>query len=239
MQQKHRRLGLRSVADEKAHGNKSGQGARTRKLDEREIDRDPGLTQAVRTAHTSPWLMFFLGGLCLLIAIITNCTQVWTSFSAFLTLLTTGTVFTHLRPADQARVIPALLIIAGVIALSVQAGVLMVAFRVDVSWRKTRAEGNAKILKQAAATAVELSHQPTLLLIYGAICFVANCIGDYGFIFTYSDSGLVLFFWGLVLTAGSTLGLMEGAQYLWSGYRAWLNHRVQYARIQQVQANQA
>jgi hypothetical protein len=233
MKQKQRTLGLHAVSTEGSPPNKGGQQNKTRKLDEQEKDRDPQLTQAVQTAHTSPWLMFFLGGLCLLIAIMTNCTQIWTSFSAFLTMLTTGSVFLHLKSADQSRALPALLVIAGVIALSVQTGVLMVAFRVDVTWRKARAEGNAKILQQAAATAVELAHQPTLILIYGAICFVANCLGDYGFIFTYSDSALVLFFWGLVLTAGSTLGLMEGSQYLWSGYRAWLNHKAQYAHIQQ------
>jgi hypothetical protein len=73
-----------------------------------------------------------------------------------------------------------------------------------------------------------------LLLLYGSICFVANCIGDYGFIATYSNNGLILFFWGLVLTAGSTMGLMEGSQYLWSGYRAWLNHKLHYAQVQHI-----
>ena len=173
--------------------------------------------------------MFFLGGLGLFFGIMTNLTQLWTSFSAFLDMLVTGSVYLHLKSADQAKVMSVLIIMAAVIAIGVQTGVLFVAFRVDTTWKRKRAEGPHAL----RATAVELAHQPTLLLLYGAVCFIANCIGDYGFVTTYTDSLLVLFFWGLVLTAGSTLLLMEAAQYLWSGFRAYQAYKAQLLHITQ------
>lgn len=192
-------------------------------------DEEPDLGLASHTAHTAPWLMFLLGGLGVFIGVVTNLTQVWTSFSAFQLMLDTGSVFTHLKLAEQAKVMPVHTAIAAVIALCVQTGVLFVAFRVDVAWKRRRVEGHQSL----RATAVEIAHQPTLLLLYGAVCFVANCIGDYGFVSTFTDSLLILFFWGLSLTAGATLILMEAAQYLWSGYRAYKAYHAQMVSIHQ------
>jgi hypothetical protein len=205
------------------------------------LDRDPAFTEGVQTTHTSPGLAFFLGGLGCLLALVTNLTQMWTSASAFGEWFTGGAIYQHLKLADQLRVLPIINAASWVIAFGVQVGVLFVAFRVDVTWRKARAEG--KVGKAAPGdtepvvrrTAVEMVSYENLLFAYGGVCFVANCIGDYGFITTYTDNWLAVFFWGLVLTVGSTLLLMEAAQYLWSGYRAWCEHKLLYRTSPQAQ----
>ncbi len=204
-------------------------------------ERDPAFTEAMRTAHTSPGLAFLLGGLGCFLALVTNLTQMWTSSSAFGEWFTGGAIYQHLKLADQVRVLPIINAAAWVMAFGVQVGVLFVAFRVDVTWRKARADG--KVGKAATGdtepavrrTAVEMVSYENLLYVYGGVCFVANCIGDYSFITTYTDNWLAVFFWGMVLTAGSTLLLMETAQYLWSGYRAWCDHKHQYARSSPAQ----
>lgn len=75
--------------------------------------------------------MFVLGALGILVGIVANLWQMFTSFSAFQHIFVTGTIYTHMAITDQNKALPIVTIICALISIAFQLAILYLVFRVD------------------------------------------------------------------------------------------------------------
>lgn len=177
--------------------------------------------------HIPPFFALLLGGAGFVVGLISNCVQVWTSQNAAVINLVTSDVFvTMLKrdPAHAAGLIPTFNGTSWFLAIAIQLGVLFFTLRVTHDFKeqmsKTQGKMGARVKAATKATAVQVAHQRDFLFYYGCGCFIANCYGDYTFVWSFTDSVTFLIAWGIVLTATSTLIMAVGAEFLWAGYNA-------------------
>jgi hypothetical protein len=106
---------------------------------------------------------------------------------------------------------------------------LRVAHEFKEQMSQTQGGSAGRRIKQAGKqTAVQIAHNRDFLFYYGIACFLANCLGDYGYVFSFTDNIEFLGFWGIVLTATSTMILALGAEFLWAGYNAWRHAKAEW-----------
>lgn len=179
-------------------------------------DPDPSFTAAVQTTKQAPGLMFFLGGAGISMWTLAVLCQILTTMAALIKEVVTSDVYKKIPPGQQGWTLAIVVLASFALALIIETVVVFAAIRVDIAWKKGWRESS----KSFKAAAVEVAHQPTLLFFIAIIFFVANCLGDYGFVYSFTDSWYFLFFWGLGLTVGATMLLPESAQYWWSGMTA-------------------
>ena len=121
--------------------------------------------------------------------------------------------------------------ICALIAFSFQFALIMLVFRIDSTWKKHKVNGTGskKQQKQAdalRATAVEVVQQVSLVLVWGALAFVIDTIGDYTFIgsktanLDETTAAFIIFCYAVALYALSTVAFVRSIEYLWAGYAA-------------------
>lgn len=188
-----------------------------------------GQTVYVRDATKHPpgasfAVALVIGFACLLAVI----WQMVTTYNAFSNLIFDGNIWMQLTRSAQDAARLSVEIICTLIAISFQAPLLFFAFKVDKHFATTR----HLRLSMAAKIAViwegmkEIVASNMLLAIWTVIALFADSIGDIGFLSSYSDSSVVLFFYATGLYGLSTIGLSESLQILWDGMvtSEWLKH---------------
>ena len=198
-------------------------GSKTRRLD------DSGQSPSHETIFVPPASMFVLGALGILVGIVANLWQMFTSFSAFQHIFVTGAIYTHMAVADQNKALPIVTIVCALICTAFQLAILYLVFRIDRTWKQTRAQGAGigRARDAAKHTAVEVMHHVPLLLIWGVVGFIADTVGDYTFISIYSTDTFIQFMYGAALYASSTIMLVGAIEFIWAGmisyekFKAW------------------
>jgi hypothetical protein len=180
--------------------------------------------------HIPPFLAIILGLAGFGGGATSNVVQMWTSQNAAVIKLLTSDVYLHLLKTDPkhaAGLVPEFNLISWFLAICIQIGVIFFTLRVTQDFKEQLAHTQGKLgtrLKSATkATAVEVAHQRDFLFYYGCGCFIANCYGDYTFVWSFTDSVEFLIAWGLVLTATSTIIWAIGAEFLWAGFSAFMH----------------
>jgi hypothetical protein len=199
------------------------------------------------TIHQPPGAMFAIGGLGILAGGATNLWQMVTTFTAFWSLF--NPAGTPVTLAKQ----PVVFIICALIAFSFQFALIMLVFRIDTVWKKYRVNGQAQgslkghaqaRLAQAKSTAVEIVQHVNLVMVWGALGFVIDTIGDYTFIGLYTaalplvTATFIIFCYAVALYALSTVAFARSIEYVWAGFAATDNLREQRMRQQQNQNGQ-
>ncbi len=154
--------------------------------------------------------------------------QAFTTFTAFINLIVDGAIWHRLSALAQDAARNPVGVICLLIAVSFQAPLLFFAFKVD----KRFAQERHKVLSMSAKIGLvwtvfgEIVAGNLLLSIWAGIALVADTIGDVGFLSSYTDSSVVLFFYAVGLYGLSTVGLSECLQILWDGMvsNEWLKH---------------
>ncbi|MBV8822760.1 MAG: hypothetical protein JO123_08220 [Ktedonobacteraceae bacterium] len=193
------------------------------------------------TIHHPPGAMFFIGGLGILAGLAANVWQFITTFTAFWTMFNPrGTV---IDPGKQ----PVLFVICGMMAFSFQFALMMLVFRLDTTWKKHHVTGQTAGIKEQAqakvqqfkSTTVEIVQHVNLVVIWGALGFVVDTIGDYTFIAIYTTtldpptSTFIIFCYAVALYALSTVAFVRSIEYVWAGFAASDNLREQRQQTQQ------
>jgi hypothetical protein len=179
------------------------------------------------TLYVPPGSMFALGSLGVLMGVLANFWQIFTSFSAFQHLFVTGSIYQHMDPHAQSTALPIITVICALVAVAFQLAILYLVFRVDRTWKETRAQGTGRTTDTARHTAVEVMHHVPLLLIWGVLGFIADTVGDYTFISLYANAPFLQFMYGAALYASSTVMLVGAIEFLWAGmisfekFKAW------------------
>jgi hypothetical protein len=128
-------------------------------------------------------------------------------------------------PVDPGKQ-PAIFMICGLIAVSFQFALIMLVFRLDTTWKKHKVTGNTSIKEAARSTAIELVQHVNLVMVWGALGFVVDTIGDYTFIAIYTalldpvTSTFIIFCYAVGLYALSTIAFVRSIEYLWAGFAA-------------------
>jgi hypothetical protein len=179
--------------------------------------------------HIAPWLALTLGTMGVIAGFSSNGIQCWTTQNAFLIMLLTNDVYLGMLKKDAARaaaMIPAFNFSAWALAVFIQLGVLFFSLRIAGEFKDQMGHAQVqqtfsrRITTASKATAVQITHNRDVFFYYGIACILADCLGDYGYVFSFTDSYLFLFFWGIVLAATSTLILALAAEFLWAGYNS-------------------
>lgn len=92
---------------------------------------ESGQPLSQETIFVPPASMFVLGALGILVGIVANLWQMFTSFSAFQHIFVTGTIYTHMAITDQNKALPIVTIICALISIAFQLAILYLVFRVD------------------------------------------------------------------------------------------------------------
>jgi hypothetical protein len=193
----------------------------------------PSAGQAALTTgliHIPPFLAIILGVAGFGGGGTSNIVQMWTSQNAAVIKLLTSDVYQHMLKTDPkhaASLVPMFNLTSWFLAFCIQLGVIFFTLRVTQDFKEQLAHTQGKALSRiksaTKATAVEVAHQRDFLFYYGCGCFIANCYGDYTFVWSFTDSVEFLIAWGLVLTATSTIIWAIGAEFLWAGFSAFMH----------------
>jgi hypothetical protein len=70
-----------------------------------------------------------------------------------------------------------------------------------------------------------------LVLIWGALGFIADTVGDYTFISLYSSDFFLQFMYGTALYASSTIMLARAIEYIWAGIISYEKFKVFKANL--------
>lgn len=186
--------------------------------------------------HISPVFALLMGVVGFGGGLLSNGVQVWTTQNAFMIMLMTSGVYLNMLkkdPVHAAGLIPIFNGSSWILAAFIQLGVLFFTLRVAHEFKeqmsKTQGNSAGRRLGQAGRqTAVAIVHNRDFFFYYGIACFIANCLGDYGFVFSFTDSVEFLAIWGIALTATSTMIMALGAEFLWAGYNAWRHARAEW-----------
>ena len=181
-----------------------------------------------RTIHHPPIAMYFIGGGGVLLGLATNGWQMFTTFIAFWSLLNpNGT------PVDVGKQ-PMDFMICALIAVSFQFSLVMLVFRLDTTWkRKTAVNGKTSKGAVFKSTAVEIVQHVNLVMVWGALGFVVDTVGDYTFVSIYTarldpaTAIFVVFLYAIGLYALSTIAFVRSIEFLWAGFRAADNIKAQ------------
>ncbi len=179
------------------------------------------------TVHTAPGAMYVIGGIGTFSGFAANIWQMVTTFTAF------WFIFNPIGTPIDAQRQPVIFCICALIAFSFQFALTMLTWRLDTTWKKHNmrvaaggSSGGADKAQAMRNTAVEMIQHVNLVLIWGALGFVVDTIGDYTFIQSYTmhlDPGtqvFVIFIYAVALYALSTIAFVRSIEYITAGFAA-------------------
>lgn len=154
--------------------------------------------------------------------------QMGTTYFAFSNMVFIGKIWEKFSLTTQNASRPIVLVACALIAVSFQAPLIYLAFKIDkrfASERHNRLSFAAKLGKVVDITK-QIIADNLLLSIWAFIAIIADTIGDVSFIGTYTDSSIFLFFYATGLYGLSTIGLSEALQMTWDGMvtSEWMRH---------------
>ncbi len=209
-------------------GSRPASGAAARPGGRRQDDAPSMPPLSNDTLFVPPGSMFLLGGIGIFVGICANLWQMYTSFSAFQHLFVGGPIYKGMSASGQSAALPIITIVCALVSVAFQLAILYLVFRIDRSWKDTKAHATTGKGSDAARhTAVELMHHVPLLLLWGILGFIADTVGDYTFIALYSDDWFIQFMYGAALYASSTVMLVGAIEFIWAGmisyekFKAW------------------
>jgi hypothetical protein len=172
------------------------------------------------TLHHPPIVMFAIGGIGTLAGTGTNVWQMITTYIAFWSMLNPSHSPTDLQsqPMD--------VVICGLIAFSFQFALIMLCFRIDSAWKKKNATVTLPKTQAVVSTAIEVVQHVNLVMVWGALGFIVDTVGDYTFISIYTASldpasaTFIIFLYAVALYALSTVAFVRSIEFLWAGFRA-------------------
>lgn len=173
------------------------------------------------TVHHFPGVMYALGTVGVLSGIGSNLWQIFTTISAF------WLMFYGIHRALVIDFSNVIFDICLLIAFSFQFALMMLVFRIDTAWKKHLVGSSSE--KQHGrpglnAVAVEIVQQVSLVLIWGALAFIVDTIGDYTFIGSKTadldgvTQVFIIFMYAAALYALSTVAFVRSLEYLWAGF---------------------
>lgn len=176
------------------------------------------------TVHNPPGAMLTIGWVGVAAGLGANLWQMLTTIFAFLLMFTAGR-------SSAINLSDVLFWISALIAFSFQFALIMLVFRIDTTWKKHKVNGTGakkqqNVGKALRATAVEVVQQVSLVLVWGALAFVIDTIGDYTFIgsktatLDETTAAFIIFCYAVALYALSTIAFVRSIEYLWAGYAA-------------------
>ena len=177
------------------------------------------------TVHNPPGAMLTIGWIGVIAGFGSNVWQMLTTVFAFLLMFSAGRSMA-INPGDV------IFWVCALIAFSFQFALIMLVFRIDTTWKKHKVSGSGSSKKHHGAgeafraTAVEVVQQVSLVLIWGALAFIIDTIGDYTFIGSKTDrldattAVFIIFCYAVALYALSTIAFVRSIEYLWAGYAA-------------------
>lgn len=177
------------------------------------------------TVHTAPGAMYIIGGIGTFSGFAANIWQMVTTFTAF------WFIFNPVGTAIDMQKQPVIFCICALIAFSFQFALTMLTWRLDTTWKKQNmrvavGSGGADKVQAMRNTAVEMIQHVNLVLIWGALGFIVDTIGDYTFIQSYTahlDSAtqvFVIFIYAVALYALSTIAFVRSIEYITAGFAA-------------------
>ena len=197
-----------------------------------EADTENLEDEALGAAPESPPLMMLLIGVVELGAgIYTNYMQVSTSSQAWLSSMEGASAVQNMTVQQLLSWQPKMGAMAMLIALIVQVIVVAQSQPMSSVWRRIRTIQMSHI-NVVHATKHAITHL-TLWQWLAWICFIGDVVGDVRYITLFTKDPMSVFFWIIVLSAGSTLVLLDGAQRLWGGVQAWRDYTLFYKRYYQ------
>lgn len=177
------------------------------------------------TVHTAPGAMYVIGGIGTVSGFAANIWQMITTFTAFWFIFNPPTEKIDLQKQ------PVIFCICALIAFSFQFALTMLTWRLDTTWKKQNmrvAVGSSGADKVQAMrnTAVEMIQHVNLVLVWGALGFIVDTIGDYTFIQSYTANldpttqVFVIFIYAVALYALSTIAFVRSIEYITAGFAA-------------------
>jgi hypothetical protein len=175
--------------------------------------------------HNPPGAMLTIGWIGVFAGLGGNIWQMLTTIFAFLLMFSAGRSWS-IDPRDVTFWICLL------IAFSFQFALTMLVFRIDTTWKKHKVDGSGSSKKHRGAgealraTAVEIVQQVSLVIVWGALAFIVDTIGDYTFIGSKTanldavTAVFIIFTYAVALYALSTIAFVRSIEYLWAGYAA-------------------
>jgi hypothetical protein len=186
------------------------------------------------TVHTAPGAMYVIGGIGTLAGFAANIWQMVTTFTAFWFIF--NPIGTVIDPQKQ----PVIFCICGLIAFSFQFALTMLTWRLDSTWKKQNMRvaigGTSDKVQAMRNTAVEMIQHVNLVLVWGALGFVVDTIGDYTFISAYTTKldpltqVFTIFIYAVALYALSTIAFVRSIEYITAGFAASHNLLHQQSR---------
>ena len=192
------------------------------------------------SVHHPPWFQYSLANIGVSVGLLANGWQGFTSTIAFFTMFTQGAVYKSLSSQGQGTASAAALIISIGLALSFQLGVLFFVFRLHTEYK----EQQVKIGDTMAAlkfTAVQMVSHHRLLLVWSALSFGGDTVGDFTFISLITGDPILMGMYVLSLYAVSTVILSASLERQWAAKIALENWRAfkAYIRLMSLKAQAA
>lgn len=191
------------------------------------------------SVHHPPWFTYSLANFGVVMGILANFWQVFTSLIAFFVMFTQGAVYKSMKTGQGTASAAALVISIG-LALSFQIGVLFLVFRVHQEYKeqKVKVGDNMQAVK---TTAIQMVGHHRLLLTWSGLSFAADTVGDFTFITLISNDFMLLLAYTLSLYAVSTIILSASLERQWAAKVALENWRAfrAYTRLMQLKVQAA
>ncbi|HEY7415058.1 MAG TPA: hypothetical protein VH593_07685 [Ktedonobacteraceae bacterium] len=170
-----------------------------------------------QTTHQAPGCLITLGALVILVGTAGLCWQVFTTFSALWALLNPPGV-----PINyQAQ--PVIFIMCALISVSFEFALLMLVWRIDTAWKKRNAATPGDKEGRFKSLAVEVVQHVDLMMVWGALGFIVDTVGDFLFVSLYAAHAgatyeiLFIFLYVVSLYAVTTIGYVRAWEYVWAG----------------------
>jgi hypothetical protein len=188
------------------------------------------------TMHHPPGALLSIGYVGILLGLAANGWQLLTTYTAFWDMFNPNG-----NPVNQGAQ-PAIIVICIMMAVSFQFALLMLVFRLDTSWKKHKITGSNPIKEtgeRIRATAIEIVQHVSLVIIWGALGFVVDTIGDYTFVTVYTGkldpvtSIFLIFMYAVALYSLATIALVRSLEYVWAGFAAADNLKREHTQDQQ------
>jgi len=189
---------------------------------------------------TSPFYLFLIGFLALVASVGSNIIQGFTSFTAYIGMQDNDILKKYGFGQGSLVVVRDHLphvIIAGVIAVLAQIGMIISSQMISKQWKQKVVLEHAE-RRQALA---EIVTSADIGEIIGLVSVVACAISDYTFITLYDANIILMIFWGILLSGFSTWALVKSVEWLWAGWSAlesWLLWRSALKRAFDAMAEQ-
>src|SRR6266568_5149906 len=173
--------------------------------------------------HQPPWFVFLLAWIGIGTGFGANALQVYTSNISFHLMIVSDSVYQSMGKAGQAAAEATIQLISFGMSFVFQLGLMFFVFRVKQEFKNTKTQTGAQGMQAVKYTAVAMVDQQKLLLLWTALAFIADTLGDYTFITIYVNSWFVIFMYAAALYAASTILLSRALEKQWAASIAFAN----------------